>query len=248
MSRSVILLRSHDNVPLTLRRIRAWHEANPRSTIVYYDGSGGDAPIQDDPALELVSFPRARRQTYGMSWMFDVFGWIAESFPGAWCHYTEYDSVPVLQGYVDSLELDPRTVLAGESHAGATDFRIGHEECRYRAVEVIGRTLNVPTLISYGFGPSLIFGAECLRYLGGFDEDDFERHIRPPLERIRAGYVYEECVWMSLLAGGGFRREFNPAARGLLCRPQDEAAYHRAREAGDAFAVHAIKDWLSWER
>lgn len=248
MTRSVILLRSHGNVPLTLRRIRSWHEANPRSVIVYYDGSGGEALITDDPALNLVAFPRPRRQAYGMSWMFDAFRWMAEQFPGAWCHYTEYDSVPVRDGYVDALQLDPRTVLAGESHPGAQDFRIGHEECRYRAIDVIGKILNVPVLISYGFGPSLIYGAECVRYLGEFDEDDFERHVRPALERIRPGYVYEESVWMSLLAGGGMRRVFNPAARFLLCRPADEAAVHRARADGEAFAVHAVKDWLPWER
>jgi hypothetical protein len=245
---SVILLRSHTHPALTRRRIRAWHEMNPRSTIVYYDGSGGSQPLAEDAAVNLVPFPRPRLQAYGASWMYDVFGWIAAEFPGAYCHYTEYDSLPVRPGYLDGLGLDADVVLAGEGNRLAEDFRIWHEECRYRAVEVMGKILNVPMLMAYGFGPSLILGAECLRYLGTFDEDDCERHVKPALDRIRKGYVYEEVLWMSLLVGRGFRRVFNPAARYVECRPADAATVEAARADGESFAVHALKDFLPWER
>src|SRR5215212_5137657 len=105
--RSVVLMRSHTDPALTRRRIAAWHAANPRSVIVLYDGTGGELPIGDDPGLRLVRYPRPRRHGYGCSIVFDAFRWIAERFPGAHVHYTEYDSVPLRPGYLDALDLPP---------------------------------------------------------------------------------------------------------------------------------------------
>lgn len=253
--RSVILLRSHADPALTRRRIAAWHAANPRSAIVFYDGTGGAMEIGDDPALNLVRYPHPRLHGYGCSIVFDAFRWIAERFPGAHCHYTEYDSVPLRAGYLDTLALPADVVLAGESDLESTDFRAWYEEYRVRAVEVVGRVWNVPVILSYGFGPTLILGAECVRYLGGFDEEDFERHLQPALERLgrssplwdgKGFFSFDEVITMSLLAGRGFRRVFNPHARHLVFGECTEDAYWEARAAG-AFAVHAFKRALPWE-
>lgn len=254
MSTSVILLRSHAHPVLTRRRIEAWHALNPRSQIVLYDASGGGLDVGDDARVNLVRCPHARRHGYGDSIVFDAFRWVAEQFPGAHCHYTEYDSVPLRAGYLDGLEIDPDVVLAGESDTEATKFRGWYEEYRVRAVEVVGRVWNVPVQLSYGFGPSLILGPECVRYLGQFDEADFERHLQPALHRIRQSdpygdlvvYSFDEVITLSLLAGRGFRRVFNPAARYVAYGELGEDDYWQAKASG-SFALHAVKRFLSWE-
>lgn len=249
MPNPTILFRSHKDPELTRRRIRKWHEANPSATIVFYDGAEGRLGIRDDPECNLVVFPHPRPQHYGYPQLFDCFRFIAERFPGSLCHYTEYDSVPVKAGYLDGLQLHPGMVLAGESDAFPTPgFRDSYEECRYRAVEVVGKILNVPVRMSYGFGPSLIFGAQCVKYLGMFDAEDFERHIFPALDRIRKGYSYDEVITMSLLAGQGFVRKFNPAARYIRYEECDEARFREARADGEAFAVHSVKTDEPWAR
>ena len=249
MPNPTILLRSHADPELTLRRIRKWHEANPETTIVFYDGAGGRLGIRDDPGCNLVAFPDPRPQLYGYPQLFDAFRFISREFPGSFCHYTEYDSVPVKAGYLDRLEVHPGMVLAGESHDfGAPGFRDSFEECRYRAVEVVGKILNVPVRMSYAFGPSIILGAQCVKYLGMFDAEDFERHIFPGLDRIRKGYSYDEVIMMSLLAGQGFVRKFNPAAKYILFEPCDERRFREAQADGEAFAVHAVKTDEPWAR
>ncbi|HEU4452900.1 MAG TPA: hypothetical protein VFR81_07560, partial [Longimicrobium sp.] len=163
--------------------------------------------------------------------------------------------VPLRAGYLDALEIAPDVVLAGESDLESTDFRAWYEEYRVRAVEVVGRVWNVPVILSYAFGPSIILGAECVRYLGSFDEEDFERHLHPALERIgrssplwdgRGWFSFDEVIVLSLLAGRGFRRVFNPHARYVVFNECTEETYWEARAAG-AFAVHAFKRLLPWE-
>lgn len=248
MSQAVILMRSHVNPALTLHRIRKWHEANPDAQIIFYDGTEGRLGIRSDPRCNLVVFPNPRPQAWGYPQLFDAFRWIAEQFPGSFCHYTEYDSVPVRQGYLDQLEVHPAVILAGEAKFGAPVFRNWYEESRVRAVEVVGKILNVPVKLSYAFGPSMIFGASCVKYLGRFDAEDFERHIFPALDRIQKGYSYDEVILMSLLAGRGYVRQLNPAAKYILFEPCDEQRFREACLDEEAFAVHAVKSDEPWAR
>lgn len=249
MPNATILLRSHTEPELTRHRIGQWHALNPQANIVFYDGAEGGLGLSDDPTRNLVVFPSPRRQHYGYPQLFDTFRWIAEQFPGTCCHYTEYDAVPLRAGYLDTLQLQPTVILAGESKDfGMPGFRQFYDDCRFRAVEVVGRILDVPVRMAYAFGPSIILGASCVRYLGLFRDDDFERHIFPALDRIQPGYSYDEVIMMSLLMGYGFRREFNPAAKYIRYEPCDEERFITAQRDGEAFAVHAIKGDEPWAR
>lgn len=249
MPEPTILFRSHANPSLTLRRIQKWHEMNPSAHIVFYDGTGGQLGIRDDTRYNLTVYPKPRIHHYGYPQLFDAFRWLSQEFPGSICHYTEYDSVPVKPGYLDALELHPGVVLGGESSRFDTPgFREWYEDCRFRAVEAIGKILNVPVRMSYAFGPSIILGASCVKYLGLFHDDDFERHIYPALDRIRRDYIYDEVVLMSLLIGRGYRREFNPAAKFILFESCDELSFAKAQRDGEAFAVHAVKTDEIWAR
>lgn len=250
MPNATILFRSHTDPELTMRRIRKWHEMNPTANIVFYDGADGCLGIRDDARYNLVVYPTPRpKQRYGYPQMFEAYRWISQQFPGTFCHYTEYDSVPVRAGYLDQLELQPHVVLGGESHrSGMPGFRDQYEECRFRAVEAVGKILNVPMKMSYAFSPSVIYGASCVKYLGFFSDEDFERHIFPGLDRIRPGYVYDEVIIMSLLAGRGFIREFNPAAKFILFEPCTEQRFREAQRDDQAFAVHAVKTDELWAR
>jgi hypothetical protein len=78
-------------------------------------------------------------------------------------------------------------------------------------------------------------------YLGRFDEEEFERHVHPALERIKADHVFDEVKLMSLLTGRSYCPVSNPAAKCIMCRPCDASIIERARRDPYAFAVHAVK-------